>query len=220
MTNYLHLIKTLKNFTKIKNKDFMRKIKIILSVLVIFISSNAFTPKKGKDTKVFYVYFFQDGKKIDIVNSTVTLKKEPFKIIVELNDKMIIGVNSSFKQKSYLKSKDGRLIEEINGFENSIKTDSLKAENTSLILSEDSYSYWYYNTKTDNNFSSTILDDNKILCVKEFKTLFDMKDSELLQIKDTKKKIYMTFISFNINTKTGEIEENMREAIKVQWLKN
>ncbi len=64
------------------------------------------------------------------------------------------------------------------------------------------------------------MDDNKILCVKEFKTLFDLKESEVLQIKDTKKKIYMTFISFNINTKTGEIEENMREAVKIQWLKN
>jgi len=181
----------------------MNTIKIILSALVIFISSNAFTPKK-----------------IDIVNSTVNLKKGPFKIVLELNDKMIIGVNSSFKQKSYLKSKDGNLIENIKGFKNSIQKDSLKNKNNSLILSEDSYSSWYYNSETDNNFSSTILDDNKILCVKEFKTLFDLKESEVLQIKDTKKKIYMTFISFNINTKTGEIEENMREAVKIQWLKN
>lgn len=198
----------------------MNTIKIILSALVIFISSNAFTPVKDNGSKVFYVYFFQDGKKIDIVNSTVNLKKGPFKIVLELNDKMIIGVNSSFKQKSYLKSKDGNLIENIKGFKNSIQKDSLKNKNNSLILSEDSYSSWYYNSETDNNFSSTILDDNKILCVKEFKTLFDLKESEVLQIKDTKKKIYMTFISFNINTKTGEIEENMREAVKIQWLKN
>lgn len=194
-------------------KLFYPKLLMIILVLPLFLSFNT----ENNNPKVFFIYFFQDGKKIVIDNSTVFLRKAPFKMVIEFNQEMSVALNASLSVNNFMNMRDGILLENIKGFDSICHQKSYSPKK--LIVADKAFSLWYFNSKDSNNFDSHIVRNDKIVGIAEFTSLFNIDNNKNISFEDINRKIYLSFVSYEID-KTGERNEFQREFFKIQWLKN
>lgn len=195
-----------------KDYNFIKFILLIL-ILPFFFSFST----NNNNSKVFFIHFFQDGKKIEIENSTIFLRKAPFKMVVEFNQEMGVALNASFSINNYINMRDGKLLENIKGFDNIYeqKTDTARK----FIVSDKSFSYWFFVSKENNNFDTHIIRNGKIVGITEFKSLYDIDKNKNIFLANINRKIYLSFVSYNTE-KNGDKTEFQREIFKIQWLKD
>jgi len=188
----------------------IKKTAIILFVLLLIPFQKNFSQSNS-----FYIYFMQNGKRVNIKKDKVELKKAQFKMFAEYIEPVDLLVSVSDKAKTYNKAEKGKLMFKIPAFQNSKKHKSLFFEKNKLPFCEENYSIWEKG-KTDGN-KDLISKKNHIVVSKNIETVFDAEDNETIQIKDIKKKLYFVFI-YAEKDKEGDYEEIQREIVKIKWV--
>ena len=182
----------------------------ILVFLIIFFNGNTFAQES------FYVYFMQNGKRINVKESKIELKKMPFEIYTEYTAPLDLLVHASLDSKTWHAAEKGKLIYEIPVFnENKKKRPSIFDFDGTLIVNPDQCFLW------EKNQSDTVADlkskKGRKINIKKVKNLYSVKDSTALYPQNYEKKLYLIFI-YTVNDKDGERIEIQREIIKINWV--
>lgn len=188
----------------------INKLAIILIAVTLFS-----TQKSYSQVNSFYIYFSQNGKRINIKDAKVELKKAPFKMYAEYIKPVDLLVSTSDKAKTYNKAKKGKLMFEMEAFQNSKEHKNLFSEKGTLSVYEKSYSVWKKSeTDGNKNFKSK---KNHFIVSKNIDKVIDAEDNETIALKDIKKKLYFVFI-YAKKDKEGDYQEIQRELVKIKWV--
>jgi hypothetical protein len=167
----------------------------------------------------YRIHFFQDGNEITILNEKVQLSKKPFQIQVELlkvdgvygscslSDSLFqIPVNQSLPESDLIQWKIA--VEP----ENNLDKD--------IIVSKESYFYWFYNPKVDtwHRFDpNPIVEKGRVIGTKTISSFFVSEDNNTqtksIAIDEIQQPMYMLF--FLMDEKN--VKDYGRERIQVDW---
>ena len=167
----------------------------------------------------YRIHFFQDGKEVPVLNEKVLLLKKPFQIQVELlkvdgvygacslSDSLFqIPVNQSLPEADLIQWKIA--VEP----ENNVDKD--------IIVSKESYFYWFYNPKVDtwHRFDpDPIVEKGRVIGTKTIESFFVSEnlnsENKSLLISEVKQPLY--FIFFLMDKKNTK--DTQRARIQVDW---
>ena len=183
---------------------------IFIAIAIIFSGINVLAQES------FYVYFMQDGKRINIKESKVELKKKPFEIYAEYTAPMNLLVSISDDGKTWKAAKNGKLLSEMPVFMNkkeNIPTIFDKKE--TLVLSSENAFLW---KKTQSDTTQLTSKKGRKINIKKVLKLFSLSDTSDIYPNDFDNDIFMVFI-YADKDKDGELIEIQREAVKISWVK-
>ncbi len=164
----------------------------------------------------FYVYFKQNGKRININNSKVELKKQPFDIYVEYTAPMNLLVSSSFNSKTWKSAKNGKLLSDMPVF--LIKKKKLSTlfdyQGTLVLCPDKPFSWEKFQSDTTKITSSK----GRQINIKKVLKLYSESDSSDVYPQNFKEDVYLVFI-YAQKDKDGDLLEIQREYVKISWVK-
>ncbi len=187
----------------------VKKTAILLIVLFIIPFQ-----KNYSQTSSFYVYFIQNGKRINIKKGKVELKKSPFNMYVEYIEPIDLLVSSSNSSKTYLKSQKGKLMFYLPAFSQMSEPESFFAKKNTLITN-DKVSIWKKGKTDGKEILKT--DKNHFVVSKHIDKVFNSDKNTETLLKDIKKKAYIVFI-YAEKDKDGDFQEIQRENVKIKWV--
>lgn len=188
----------------------INKLAIILIAVTLFSIQKSYSQANS-----FYVYFMQNGKRVNIAKNKVELKKVPFKMFVEYIQPIDLLASASNKSKVFMGAQKGKLMFNMPAFTNTKKHDNFFSLNNGISVYEENYSVWEKG-KTDGK---KLLKSKKghFVVSKNIEKVFDATNNETIQLKDIKKKLYFVFI-YAEKDKEGDYEEIQREIVKIKWV--
>ncbi|NPA67211.1 MAG: hypothetical protein GXO50_01230 [Chlorobi bacterium] len=189
---------------------YKKQIKSVLTVLLSFLFLQTFAQES------FYVYFMQDGKRVNAEKSKIKLKKKPFEIYTEYTAPMDLLVSASFKNDAWHKAASGKLLSEIPVFNKRHKSlPTVFDFDKTLILSPETAFLW----KKNMSDSTPLLKNGKgrLFNVKKVESLYNFKKSRILPLKNLEKDVFLIFV-YTEKDKSGEDIEIQRETIKINWV--
>lgn len=191
------------------------KINKCFAFIILFLM--IFSTQKGiAQTNSFYVYFEQNGKRINIQKEKVELKKQAFTMHVEYTEAVDLFVNVSTNPKTYLKTKKGRLMYSLPAFSNLDNLESMFSKKNVLYLSKTKTQIWK-KEETDAKKLTTTKRKN-VVVNKTVDKLFSTKRNKTILPRDYSKDIYLVFI-YAEKDKSGDYHEVQRELVKINWVK-
>ncbi len=165
----------------------------------------------------FYVYFMQNGKRVNIKDAKVELKKLAFDIYIEYTAPMDLLMNAGLDSKTWKAAKKGKLLYDLPAFKKKImkKSTAFDFPNT-LVLNPDASYVW----KKNQSDSVTNLKSEKKrkINIKKVKNLYSVRDSMIIPPNDFDKDLYLVFI-YTEKDRDGERIEIQRELVKINWVK-
>jgi len=164
-------------------------------------------------------WFVQDGKKVPVSFHTVTLKKKPFSIFIELKKTDHLQLN--FNLDPYI----------LNGFERNVPIwEIIKPvekfmgmaegdfnEGKEIFISDYSCHYWYYTSDQDHRFNNVTKQGDSLVCERIVENIFTIGDDEAKPVEqfdgDT---IYAVFIYMTGQYDgPGKIVELQKNYVKI-----
>jgi len=190
------------------------KKQVIISGLILFIMG--FFGKTDAQES-FYVYFMQNGKRVNVKESKTELKKQTFDIYLEYTAPMDLLLNASLDSKTWQAAKKGKLLYTMPVFNDTIKERPtiFDFDGTLMLNPEISFLWKKDQTDTIKNLQSK---KGRRINVKKIKSLYSVTDSTNLWPKDFDKDLYLVFI-YAEKDKNGECIEIQREVVKINWVK-
>ena len=182
------------------------KLIVKISLIIFLISIQSF----GDDIKkTMEVYVIQDGKEIK-ASSIITIKKKEFSLKFVLYNQPYLKANISDKDYIYnaaLNNIDqSYLFPFFTGYsfaENNLNKDK------DFILSNDGNHYWYYENKADSRFDSVKVEEDKIICIRTIKSIYDRETKKSVNISKIKNsELYFTILEYNNNAVNKTINFN------------
>lgn len=169
--------------------------------------------------KDFHVFIEQNGKLIEPINGVVNLDKSEFNLVFEFNEPMGLLINGSFKKKTYKLATKGKTKSLLPGFQNTGMAEGLLNPDKEIFLSNDSPNYWFYEDSEKNRFNSIEKVDEKLICKRTIKNLYEVDKKTNTEIENVNKPLYLVFISYKLGEKFTDEIELKREWIKIKWNK-
>jgi len=190
------------------------KTQIIISGLMFFILG-FFVKVDAQES--FYVYFMQNGKRVNIKDSKVELKKQIFDIYTEYTAPMDLLMNAGFDSKTWKAAKKGKLLYDLPAFKKKImkKSTAFDFPNT-LVLNPDASYVWKKNQS--DSAANLKSEKGRKINVKKVKNLYSVKDSMIIRPNDFNKNLCLVFI-YTEKDRDGERIEIQREVVKINWVK-
>lgn len=192
----------------------MQNIKKIIIPCFIVLFTGLFGKLNAQES--FYVYFMQNGKRINVKESKIELKKQAFEIRVEYTAPMDLIVHQSFDSKTWHAAEKGKLLYNIPVFN---KTEKQKPTifdfDGTLILNPEITFLWKKN-QTDSTSDIKSKKGRKIN-IKKVKNLYSVPDSVNIYPPFFHKDLYLVFVN-TIKDKTGDRIEIQRETVKINWV--
>lgn len=188
----------------------VKKVAILLIVLFIIPFQ-----KNYSQTNSFYVYFVQNGKRININKGKVELKKEPFKMFVEYLTPVDLLISSSKKPKTYTKSLKGDLMFYLPAFSQINNPENFFAK-ANTLTTNNKISIWKKGKTDGEKLLKT--KKNHFMVSKNIEKVFDSEKNTEINLKNIKKKIYLVFI-YAEKDREGDFQEIQRENVKIKWVK-
>ncbi len=193
----------------------MKNKKQIISLSLILFIAGLFGKTYAQES--FYVYFMQNGKRVNVIKSKIELKKQAFEIFVEYTAPVDLLVNMSLDSKTWHDAEKGKLFYDLPVFKK-VKNERptvFDFEGTLLLNPEISYLWKKNQTDSVQNLKSK---KGRALNIKKVKNLFSVKDSANISPSEFDKPLYLVFI-YTENDKNGEPVEIQREFVKINWVK-
>ena len=167
----------------------------------------------------YRIHFLQDGKEIPILNEKVQLAKKPFQIQVELLK--VDGVYGSCSlSDSLFRIPLNQSLPEPDLIQWKIAVEPENNVDKDIIISKESYFYWFYNPKVDtwHRFDpKPKVEKGRVTGTKTISSLFisenDNSDTQTLVLSQVKQPLYLLF--FMMDEKSTK--DYQRERILVDW---
>ncbi|NOZ34538.1 MAG: hypothetical protein GXO80_04480 [Chlorobi bacterium] len=181
-----------------------------LVFLMLFAAENMFAQES------FYVYFMQNGTRINVKKTKIELKKQPFKIYVEYTAPVDLLVYASKDSKTWNRAEKGKLLDDMPVFnETKDKKQTIFNFKQTLVLNPETSFLW------KKNESDTTIDlvskKGRRINVKTVNSIYSTPDTTTIFPQNYEKDIYLVFIYTGKDT--GERVEYQREVIKINWVK-
>jgi hypothetical protein len=167
----------------------------------------------------YRIHFIQDGKEILVLNEKVQLSKKPFQIQVELLK--VGGVYGSCSlSDSLFQIPIDQSLPESDLIQWKIAVEPENNADKDMIVSKESYFYWFYNPKVDtwHRFDpNPKVEKGRVIGTKTIESLFVSEDNNVqtksIPIAEIQQPMYMLF--FLMDKKN--IKDYGRERIQVDW---
>jgi len=184
---------------------------VSISLFLILLISNSLAAQ----TNSFYVYFKQNGKRFNITEKKIELKKEPFQIYIEYTVPVDIIVSASIKEATYNQALRGKLLYQIPGLQPKEKPQSFFQNANTINLTDDEPSVWY---KSDTDGEKELKNsEGRFICQRNIEKLYDVDEQMILNVKDMHYYIQMVFV-YAEKDEDGELMEIGREPVKIKWV--
>jgi hypothetical protein len=153
--------------------------------------------------------------------TNVTLKKKPFKFKILLDNVEGVFVFASIKDSVYRFTETSP----IRDF-SYLKLLQLREEdkfnaNRELSLSEDGWSYWFYNDSAEwhsFNRKTFSLAEKGIVCTKAINDLYDVANGSVIKLRNINVPLYLFFVAVKDYDANGKpVQELMRRKVKIEW---
>lgn len=150
----------------------------------------------------------------------ITLQKKSFRIQLLLQHIEGAYIMASFKDSMYSLQPD----QPVPGFSD-LPNMAMAEENFNrekeLIVSDDGWSYWFYDPGLDwhrFNKKITLLDSGRVVGTKTIKQLYVLADQESVKLKDNDKPLYLFFVVPAARDPQGHpVRELIRFRLKINW---
>jgi hypothetical protein len=187
-----------------------------LFLLLFFIQGKSFSQKKNVSVRIVQ----EESLLLDDYETSVTLKKKSFKILVLLEKTDGVYCYASFKDSIYKFAE----IDTIPGFSdlpNLAMAEEEFNKEKELLVSNDGWSYWFYNPKLNwhrFNKKLVLLDGGRVVGSKSIRQIYNVSDNTTVKVKDNSKPLYLFFVAVSeVDTKGKPIRELMRRKVKIEW---
>jgi|GEM_PF-3265799 hypothetical protein len=166
-------------------------------------------------TNSFYVYFIQNGKRINIEDSKVELKKEPFQIYIESTELMDIYLNAAYKNKTYSDAKNGKLMQKMNAFSNLKTAEPFFLNKGTINLYSDKCVIWEKG-KTD---AEQVIksEEGRYIVFKNIDKIYSVDKKTLIKIEDLEFNLNLVLI-YAEKDENNMLYEIQRELVKIKWV--
>jgi hypothetical protein len=152
--------------------------------------------------------------------TNITLKRKGFKFRILLNKVEGVYVFASIKDSVYRFTETSP----IRDF-SYLKMLQLREEdkfntNKELSLSEDEWSYWFYNDSAEHSFNRKIINlgVSGIVCTKTINQFYNVADGSVIRLRDIEVPLYLFFIAVKDYDENGRPKtELMRRKVKIDW---
>lgn len=185
-----------------------------LSAVILILAILPFHNIIGQNS--FYVYFKQDGKRINIKKDKVELKKKPFTIYLEYIEPVDVYINASNKIKTYLQAQKGKLVFQMSAFDNFDKSEDFFLNKGTINLFKEKTLIWKKGETEGEKMKKT--NKNHYVVHKFIEKLYSVDDKRMMYVKDIDKMmLYMVFV-YGDKDSDGDLQEIQREIVKVKWV--
>jgi len=172
---------------------------------------------KADAQESFYVYFMQNGKRVNVKESKIELKKQAFDIYVEYTAPMNLLINASLDHKTWLAAKKGKLLYNLPVFkETKTERPTIFDFDETLFLNPEMCFIW--KKKQSDSISDLKSKKGRNINIKKIRNLYSIPDSVNIYPPEFEKDLYLVFI-YTVKDKEGERMENQRELVKINWVK-
>jgi len=166
----------------------------------------------------YRIHFFQDAKEVPILNEKVQLSKSTFQIQVELIK--VDGVYGSCSlSDSLFQIPLNQFLPESDLIQWKIAVEPENNVDKDIIVSKESYFYWFYNPKVDtwHRFDpSPIVEKGRVIGTKTISSFFVSEDNNTqtksIAIAEIQQPMYMLFFLMNEKDK-----ESKRIRVQLLW---
>lgn len=151
--------------------------------------------------------------------TNLLLKKKPFRVQVLLENIKGVYVFASLRDSVYRFTATEPIQDFVYLPMLELREDRFNTEKE-LNISETGWSNWYYDPKGEHPFNAKVylLDNNRIVCTKYVKQLFDVGEGKQIRIKDVNDILYLFFVAVEEYDANGKpLKELMRKKVKIDW---
>lgn len=150
----------------------------------------------------------------------LVLGKQGFKIQVLLSQTEGVYVFASFSDSVY-RTGPADLIPGFKDLPNMAMAEEEFNKNKEVIISEEGWSYWFYDPELNwHRFNKKLvfLDSGKVVGVKSIKQLYLAGEKEEVKVKENDRTLYLFFVAVaETDNKGMPVKEFMRKKLKIEW---
>jgi hypothetical protein len=166
----------------------------------------------------FKISIEQDGLIRDGENYTVSLKKQPFTIIVSLASPGAIFINAWLKPDSFAAALRGDAIDDIPGFRDPGLDEELFNKDETLTLSATAPNFWHYAGETDHRFTEVIARPDALLCRRNIAHLNVMDQKKKIDLRNLREnELFLVFMKVEWNNDFSRKIEIKREFVRLDF---
>ena len=166
----------------------------------------------------YRVHFIQDGKEVPVLNEKVLLSKSTFQIQVELLKVDGVFGSCSFSD-SLFEIPLNQSLPESDIIQWKISVEPENNVDKDIIVSKESYFYWFYNPKVDtwHRFDpDPIVEKGRVIGTKTISSFFVSEDNNTqtksIAVADIQQPIYLLFFLMDDKEKVSK-----RIRVQLQW---
>ncbi len=183
--------------------------KIGIVAFIIALSLKAFSQE------AFYVYFMQNGKRINIEDAKVELKKQAFTLFTESTAPIDLFFHASSSPKIWNAAKKGKLLHFMPIFNpENMDNSGIFKDKDCLILKSETAFLWKKN-QSDKSVHKTA--QGRFVQQKNINKIYSTEDQAYIKLVDNNKSLFLVFM-YAPEDKKGERFEIQREAVKIKWV--
>lgn len=165
----------------------------------------------------FVAYIIQDGKQLPIDQHICMVKKAPFDIVIEMQDRNGVFVNGSFNAQTYHQSIRNVRSDKLLGFGDEAIYDLWKNPLNELMIEGNRPNYWFIDSPSKHRFSSYEKVNGNYVCYRTVKQFYDLESHTTIPISKVSKSLYLTFIKFETEGDNYRSAELMRHGFQIIW---
>lgn len=184
----------------------------LLSIIILMTGATSLPSKK------YEIEIIQDGKAVEVKDSIVELKKEPFQIKVTLKNHEGIFMSASFN-RDYYDTKEHEEIKDYKWLNSKARAESNFNADQELAIHDESLSYLFYEKELDwHRFDKEIIVNKKeVIGTKTIKKMFVESTQETIDLKDVDKPVYLFFFATKKWKSDNPPRELGRIKLKLVW---
>lgn len=188
--------------------------KLLLLPVLLFFAGVLFA--QGKKVSVRII---QDSAVYPVAGQEITLRKEPFKIVVTLSGMEGIYLYAGFTDSIYRLQEN----EKIPGFKDlpaMAMAETSFNKDQELIISDDGWAYWFYDKELDwHRFDKDVLvTADSIKGTKTIKQFYFPEPEHTVAVRDIGQPLYLFFVAIKEEDKDeNPAEELTRLKMKINW---
>ena len=197
----------------------MKTNKYLLKTFIPLFLAPVISFAQQKDVKIRIIQ--DESVSLTEFQTDIKLKKRGFKFQIMLQNTPGVYVFASIRDSVYRYTENSpirdfsylKLLE--------LKDDDRFNINRELNISETGWSHWFYNDSTDwHPFNRKVvgLGDNRIVCTKAIKQLYDVANEQQVKLKSITTPLYLFFVAIKDFDANGKpLNELLRRKVKIEW---
>lgn len=165
------------------------------------------------------IHIEQDGTIYPVSGQEISLKKQPFRIVVTLRQLEGVYLFAGFTDSIYRLDANQKIPD----FENIPRMTMAEPtfnEDQELIISSDGWAYWFYNEKTDwHRFDKNVqVNKDAVTGTKTIKQFYFPPTERTMPVSEVKEPLYLFFMAVDTGDKAGKPgKELMRVKARINW---